>query len=61
MNAFEDILDTEYVMTWMGLILVDTTLMDDATLAQAFRQLIAHLQTHIDQAEKEASVGLRRS
>jgi hypothetical protein len=52
MNSIDEALDEEYVMTWMGLILADTTLMDDETLAQAFRQLIAHLQTHIDQAEK---------
>ena len=38
----------EYVMTWMGLILADTTLFDDETLVRAFKQLIEHLEGHID-------------
>ena len=41
-------LDEEYVMTWMGLILADTTLFDDETLVRAFKQLIEHLEGHID-------------
>lgn len=45
---FNEILDEEHVMTWMGLILADTGMMDDETLAQAFEQLIAHLEGHID-------------
>ena len=36
---FNEILDEEHVMTWMGLILADTGMMDDATLVQAFKQL----------------------
>ena len=40
-------LDEEYVMTWMGLILADTTLFDDETRVRAFKQLIEHLEGHI--------------
>ena len=52
MNEINQVLDEEYVMTWMGLILRDTTLMDDETLAQAFEQLVAHLNSHIETARK---------
>jgi len=54
-TAHVEHLDTEFVMRWMALVLSDTTRMDDATVAQAFRQMILHLQTHIDQIQKEAS------
>lgn len=52
MNSIDEALDEEYVMTWMGLILADTTLMDNETLAQAFEQLITHLESHIAIARK---------
>ena len=52
MNEINQVLDEEYVMTWMGLILRDTTLMDDGTLAQAFEQLVAHLNSHVETARK---------
>ena len=52
MNEIDQKLDEEYVMTWMGLILADTTLMDDETLVQAFEQLVAHLNGHIETARK---------
>ena len=52
MNEINQALDEEYVMTWMGLILRDTTLMDDETLAQVFEQLVVHLNGHIETARK---------
>ena len=52
MNEINENLDEEYVMRWMGLILRDTTLMDDETLAQVFEQLVAHLNSHIETARK---------
>jgi hypothetical protein len=50
MNSIDEALDEEYVMTWMRLIIADTTLMDNETLAQAFEQLILHLEGHIHTA-----------
>ncbi len=49
-NSIDEALDEEYVMTWMRLIIADTTLMDNETLAQAFEQLILHLEGHIHTA-----------
>ena len=41
-------IDEEYIMRWIGLILADTTVFDDETLVRAFKQLIEHLEGHID-------------
>ena len=47
-NEIDEHLDMEFVMRWVGIILADTTWMDNATMAQAFRQLNTHLESHID-------------
>jgi len=47
-NEIDEHLDMEFVMRWVALILTDTTWMDNATMAQAFRQLNTHLESHIE-------------
>ena len=46
-------IDEERVMRWMGLVIADSygNGMDDREAAQAFRQMIAHLEAHIDTAD----------
>jgi|FLLY01.1.fsa_nt_gi hypothetical protein len=42
------ILETEYVMTWMGLIIENTIGIPDEFLARSYRLLIQHLEEYID-------------
>ena len=54
MSGFTDEhIESEFVMTWMGLVIDDSygNGMDDREAAQAFRQMIAHLEAHIDTAD----------
>jgi|TARA_B110001454_G_scaffold113048_1_gene106022 hypothetical protein len=47
-NEIDCVLEAEYVMTWMGLIIETGIHLDDATLGRCFQLLIAHLESHID-------------
>jgi hypothetical protein len=47
-NEIDHVLETEYVMTWMGLIIETGIHLDDATLERCFQLLITHLESHIE-------------
>ena len=53
MDEFNEHLDTEFVMRWMGLVIDDSygNGMSDQEAAQAFRLMIAHLESHLGKAE----------
>jgi hypothetical protein len=45
--AIDHILETEYVMTWMGLIIENTIGIPDEYLPRCYRMLISHLEEHL--------------
>ena len=51
-------IDEERVMRWMGIVIADSygNGMSDQEAAQAFRQMIAHLESHIGMAEATTAV-----
>ena len=54
MSGFTDEhVELEFVMTWMGLVIDDShgNGMSDQEAAQAFRLMIAHLESHLAKAE----------
>jgi|TARA_R110000824_G_scaffold327994_1_gene514825 hypothetical protein len=55
MDEFHEHLDTEFVMRWMALVMDDSfgNGMSDQQVAQAFRQMVTHLESHIDTLEAD--------
>ena len=53
MNNFNEAIDEEHVMRWMGIVIADSygNGMDEQEAAQAFRQMVTHLNAHIYAAE----------
>ena len=49
--GYSEHLDEEFVMRWMGLVIADCNNMSDQEAAQAFRQMITHLESHIKDME----------
>ena len=43
----DEVLETEYVMTWMGLIIENTIGVPDQFLGRCYQLLIAHLEEHL--------------
>jgi hypothetical protein len=53
-NEIDEILETEYVMTWMGLVIQHSVGIPDEYLPRCYRMLISHLESHIDTPLEEA-------
>lgn len=54
MSGFTDeVIEQEFVMRWMGLVIDDSygNSMNNQEAAQAFRLMIAHLESHLGKAD----------